>query len=138
MRPSVAFFFVLLASIPALVDAGMCSAWFDPKAVDAVKKCCTEVSGDWNPVNDKEAACLFPDEVIDDWRACAKPIMSNPDKLPYYLHAWQCNECDVCTVTGGPTLTVPATKTPAPSSTLASPIMYVRAAKDCRANKTLT
>jgi hypothetical protein len=124
MRHSIALFSVLLATIPNLVNAGMCAAWFDAKAVDAVKKCCTDLSGDWNPVSHKEAACLFPDEDIEAWQACAKPLMTNPNKLPYSLHSWQCSECDVCTVTGGPTLTVPATKTPTPSSTAAAPIMY--------------
>ena len=114
---------LLLAFIPALVDAGMCAAWFDPGAVESVEKCCTDLQGYWELVSDKEAACLFPNEDIDDWVECVRPLMSIK---PRPLHAWQCSPCgDVCTVTGGPTITAPATKTTKPSSsTLPPPTMY--------------
>jgi hypothetical protein len=122
MRPSVVFF-SLPALIPALVDAGMCAAWFDPGAVEGVEKCCTDLSGYWELVGDKEGACPFPNDHIDDWTTSAKPLMSNRT-CP--LYAWQCSPCgDVYTVTGGPTITAPATKTPEPSSfTLPPPTMY--------------
>jgi hypothetical protein len=124
MRPSVAFL-SLLAFIPALVDAAMCAAWFDPEGLDGVHKCCTIISGYWDLLSDKQAACLFPNEDIDHWKACASPLMSIK---PHLLHAWQCSPCgDVCTVTGGPTITAPATKTPGPSassSPLPPPTMY--------------
>jgi hypothetical protein len=115
----------LLASLPALVDAGMCVGWYDRQAAESVQKCCSSVSGEWTVISDKEAACLFPNKDIDDWTACAEPIMKNPDKRPYSLHAWQCSPCgDVCTVTGGPTLTATATKTPLPTSTAPPTKMY--------------
>jgi hypothetical protein len=43
------------------------------------------------------------------------------DVKPHVLHAWQCSPCgDVCTVTGGPTLTVPARKTLAAAAAAAA------------------